>query len=170
MLLPLALAAVLGSSCTRATDATSVLPELPGVWKVLSLSGLDRARPDTMLAEATIEADLQDCLLRERLVSRLERPSYESLTLWGVNGPDSTIQRVFVHSQHGRFGIYQGRRRGSEIALRQMSLGSQPDAAIVENRVEFTGRDHFAITSRISSDSGRTWQTLSRRDYQRAAP
>jgi hypothetical protein len=170
MLLPLALAAVLGSTCTRSIDATSVLPELPGVWRVLSLSGLDRAKPDTMLAEATIETDLRECLLRERLVGRSETPPYESLSLWGVNGPDSTIQRVFVHSQHGRFGIYQGRRAGSVIALRQVSLGSQPDAAIVENRVEFTGRDRFSISSRISSDTGRTWKTLSRRDYQRTSP
>ena len=170
MLLSLALAAVLVSPCTRGSAAASVLPELPGVWKVLSLSGLDRARPDTMRAEATIEVDLRECLLREHLVARSETTPYESLALWGVNGADSTIQRVFVHSQHGAFGMYQGRRRGSEIALRQIPLTLQPNAAIVLNRVEIAGRDHFAITSLISSDSGRTWQTLSRRDYQRTSP
>ena len=169
MLLSLTLIAVLGAPCSGATAAATVLPELPGVWNVLALSALDRARPDTMYAQATIETDLRECLLRERLVAASETPPYESLALWGVNGPDSTVQRVFVHSQHGRFGIYQGRRRGSEIALVQMSSTPQPSASIVENRVEFADRDHFSITSRISSDSGRTWQMLSRREYQRAS-
>ena len=87
--------------------------------------------------------------------------------LWGVNGPDGAVQRVFVHSQHGRFGVYQGRRNGSELALVQQPLGSQPDATIVEHRVVFRDRDHFQILSRMSTDRGATWVALSRWEYER---
>jgi hypothetical protein len=131
--------------------------------------GLDRPRADTTRATATIAGDLQACLLRERVVAVAGTPPYEAVIVWGVNGPDSTVQRVFAHSQHGRFGVYQGRRRGTELPLRQMSLSPQPDSVVVENLVVFRDRDHFTITSRLSNDRGRTWQALSRWEYRRTS-
>jgi hypothetical protein len=170
MLIPvIALISAIGAGRACPIDATATLPELTGVWTTLLISGLDRPRADTSRASATITADLQACLLRERVVAVAGNPPYEALVFWGVNGPDSTIQRVFAHSQHGRFGIYQGRRAGSEIALRQMSLAPQPDSVVVENLVVIRDRDHFTITSRLSSDRGRTWQALSRWEYQRTS-
>lgn len=72
-----------------------------------------------------------------------------------------------LHSQHGRLGVYQGRRIGSEIALRQIALSPQADSVVVENFVVIRDRDHFTITSRLSNDRGRTWQALSRWEYRR---
>lgn len=92
------------------------------------------------------------------------------LVLWGANGADGTTQRVFVHSQHGRFGIYQGNRVGSELSLRQQSLSSQPKSVVVENNMTIRDRDHFSITSRLSNDRGRTWIDLSRWEYVRESP
>jgi hypothetical protein len=155
------------SSCPLA--APSVLPELSGSWEVVVINGLDRPHPDTMRADATTVADLQACVLRERLLARRGSPPYESLALWGVNGADTTVQRLFVHSQHGRFGIYQGRRTGNEIVLRQMSSPPQPTRTVVEHQVQIGDRDHVAITSRISTDGGGSWQALSRSEYRRAS-
>lgn len=104
-----------------------------------------------------------------RVVAVAGSPPHEALVVWGVNGPDSTIQRVFTHSQHGHFGIYQGRRAGSEIAIRQMLLAPQPDSVVVENLAVIRDRDHFTITSRLSNDRGRTWQALSRWEYRRTS-
>ena len=168
MLMPIiALISAVGAARVCPIAATAALPELSGVWETLLVSGLDRPRADTSRATATIVADLQACLLHERVVAVAGNPPYEALIVWGVNGPDSTVQRVFAHSQHGRFGVYQGRRRGSELPLRQMSLSPQPDSVVVENLVVFRDRDHFTITSRLSNDRGRTWQALSRWEYRR---
>lgn len=165
----LTLAATLGAASSCPLAAPSVLPELSGSWEVVVINGLDRPRPDTMRADATIVADLQACVLRERLLGRRGSPPYESLAIWGVNGADTTVQRLFVHSQHGRFGIYQGRRTGNEIVLRQMSSPPQAAGTVVEHRVRIGDRDHLAITSRISTDDGGSWQVLSRSEYRRAS-
>ena len=160
-----------GSSGTRHScpvAARAALPELTGSWAVLMINGLDRQRPDTMRARSTIAVELRGCLLRERLLSRAGRPPYEALVLWGTNGPDSAVQRIFAHSQHGRFGVYQGRRVGAEIVLRQENLSAQPDSIVVEHRVHIRDRDHFMLTSQLSNDHGRTWVALSRWEYRRA--
>jgi hypothetical protein len=150
--------------------ATAALPELIGRWNVIMLGNLDRSRPDSMRAESTISPDLQDCVLQERLRARTGTPPYEAIMFWGTNGADSAIQRTLVHSQHGRFGVYQGRRAGVELTLRQQNLGtvSQPGGVIVEHVVRITDRDHFTITSQLSNDRGRSWTALSRSEYQRA--
>lgn len=162
-----------GTSAARAScpvPATTALPELIGRWQVVMLGNLDRPHADSMHAESTISADLQDCLLEERLRARTGTPPYESIMFWGTNGADSAIQRVLVHSQHGRFGIYQGRRVGAELTLRQADLASppQPDSIVVEHVVRIADREHFTITSRLSNDRGRSWTTLSRWEYRRA--
>ena len=120
-----------------------------------------------MSGSCPIAADLQACLLHEHVTAVDGTPPYEALVVWGANGADSTIQRVFAHSQHGRLGVYQGRRRGSDIPLRQIALSPQPDSVVVENLVVIRDRDHFTITSRLSNDRGRTWQPLSRWEYRR---
>lgn len=147
-----------------------MLPELAGSWRVLIVQGLDRPQPESSEATATISPELNGCLLHERVIERTGTPPYEALVYWGVNGHDDAVQRVFVHSQHGRFGIYQGRRKGSEIPLVQQSLTSQPDTTIVEHRVVFRDRDHFQIVSRMSEDRGAAWVTLSRWEYERLSP
>jgi hypothetical protein len=154
-----------GSTCP--IEAASALPELVGSWQVVMVHGLDRPQPESTPATATIAPELNGCLLHERLVARSGNPPYEAMVLWGVNGPDGAVQRVFFHSQHGRLGVYQGRRTGSELTLVQQPLGSQPDATIVEHRVVFRDRDHFQILSRMSSDRGVTWVALSRWEYER---
>lgn len=165
MIAPTLLLAVVASAACPVQPA-STLPELIGSWRVLMIGGLDRSQPDSTRAEATIGVDLDGCLLRERL----QATGYEALALWGANGADGTIQRVFVHSQHGRFGIYQGRRVGSELSLRQQNLSPQPDSVVVENNVTIRDRDHFSIASRLSNDRGHTWIGLSRWEYVRATP
>jgi hypothetical protein len=172
MLVPAFLVFVVGLSSPRLTypvQPAETLPELLGTWRVLMIGRLDQSRPDSTRAESTIATELQGCLLRERLRVSTEPRGYEAMVLWGANGADGTIQRVFVHSQHGRFGIYQGRRAGSELRLRQENLSSQPDSVVVENNVSIRDRDHFSITSRLSNDRGRTWIVLSRWEYARAA-
>jgi hypothetical protein len=163
----LVVALATGRTCPVAAPAS--LPELPGTWQVLLIGRLDGARPDTTRAKASIVTDLQSCLLQERLVAITGNPPYEGFVVWGVNGADTTVQRVFAHSQHGRFGVYQGRRSGSEIALRQIAMSPQPDSVVVENHVAIADRDHFTITSRLSSDGGRSWRVLSRWDYRRTS-
>ena len=121
-------------------------PSWSAPGRSLMVGGLDRPQPESTQAAATISAELNGCLLHERVVARTGNPPYEALVLWGVNGPDGAVQRVLVHSQHGRFGVYQGRRNGSELPLVQQPLGSQPDATIVEHRVVFRDRDHFQIS------------------------
>ena len=168
LLILLASAPAARASCPVA--ATTALPELVGKWDVLMLGNLDRPRPDSLVAESTISPDLQDCVLQERVRGRTGAPPYESLMYWGTNGADSTIQRTLVHSQHGRFGIYQGRRVGAELTLRQLSLtlAPRPDSVIVDHVVRIADRDHFTITSRLSTDRGGSWTMLSRSEYRRA--
>ena len=134
------------------------------------LGNLDRSRPDSMRAKSTISPDLQGCLLRERLRAQTGTPPYESIIFWGTNGADSAIQRVLAHSQHGRIGVYQGRRVGAVLTLRKRDLGPgpQPDSVVVEHVVRLADRDHFTITSRLSNDRGRRWTLLSRSEYRRA--
>jgi hypothetical protein len=117
---------------------------------------------------STTNGSSSACLLRERVITATGNPPYEALIVWGVNGADSTIQRVFARSQHGRLGVYQGRRTGFDIALRQIAFSPQPDSVVVENLVVIRDRDHFTITSRLSNDRGRTWQALSRWEYRRS--
>ncbi len=167
ILATLALLAILGPVRACPISAATILPELTGTWKVLSISGLDRARPDSATARSTFGPELQNCLIREQLRADTGTPPYEALILWGVNGADGSIQRVFTHSQHGRFGMYEGRRSGSTITLRQLPLSAQPSNDVVENQLLISDTDHFALVSRISSDSGRTWRMLSRWDYRR---
>jgi hypothetical protein len=168
MILPLLLALAIpvpGRTCP--IEAAVALPELVGTWKVLQIHGLDRPRPDSVQARATFAPDLQGCLLREELRAESGNPPYEGVMLWGVNGPDNSIQRVFAHSQHGRFGVYEGRRDGSTIVLRQLPAPGQASTDVVENEVRIADSDRFAITSRLSTDSGRTWRALSRWEYRR---
>jgi len=168
MLTPiLALVAALATGRTCPIAATAALPELAGSWDMVLVNRLDGPQPDTTRATSTIAADLQGCLLNERVTAVAGNPPYEALVVWGVNGADSTIQRVFAHSQHGRLGVYQGRRRGSEIALRQNAIPPQFNNSAVENIVVIRDRDHFTITSRLSNDRGLTWQLLSRWEYRR---
>ena len=150
--------------------ASAALPELTGTWQVLRISGLDRPHPDSATSRATFSPELQDCLIREQLRAETGTPPYEAAILWGVNGADSSIQRIFAHSQHGRFGMYQGRRSGGTITLRQLSTSAQPTTEVVENVVLIRDADHFGITSRLSSDAGSTWRELSRWEYQRIRP
>ena len=150
--------------------ASAALPELAGTWQVLRISGLDRLHPDSGTSRATFSPELQDCLIREQLRAESGTPPYEALILWGVNGSDSTVQRIFAHSQHGRFGMYEGRRSGGMITLRQLSNSAQPSTEVVENVVVFRDADHFVWSSRLSSDAGRTWHELSRWEYGRTRP
>lgn len=152
---------------TCPVEAAAVLPELVGSWQVLIVQGLDRPAPESTRATATISPELNGCLLRERVIASTGTPPYEALVLWGVNGPDEAIQRVFAHSQHGRFGVYQGRRSGADLPLVQQPLGSPPTAEIVRHRVSFRDRDHIQILSEISTDRGVTWVALSRWEYER---
>jgi|KBSMisStaDraftv2_1062788.scaffolds.fasta_scaffold494292_1 hypothetical protein len=150
--------------------ASAALPELTGTWQVLQIFGVDRPQPDSATARATFSPELQSCLIREQLRAERGTPPYEALILWGANGADGSIQRILAHSQHGRFGMYEGRRSGGTITLRQLSNSVQPSAEIVENVVLFRDADHFVWSSRLSSDAGRTWQELSRWEYARARP
>jgi hypothetical protein len=147
--------------------AITALPEFTGAWQVLRISGLDRARPDSAMARTSFSSDLQGCLIREQLRAETGNPPYEALIYWGANGPDANIQRVFAHSQHGRFGFYEGPRTGSTISLRQLPLAAQPSTNVVENQVMFADADQFALVSRLSTDGGRTWTMLSRWEYRR---
>ncbi|HEV7992348.1 MAG TPA: hypothetical protein VGP25_11030 [Gemmatimonadaceae bacterium] len=168
MILPLLLALV-SSAPDRACpiEAAAALPELVGTWQVLQIHGLDRPRPDSVRASSVFIPELQRCLLREQLRADAGNPPYEGLMFWGANGPDGSIQRVFAHSQHGGFGVYQGRRDGNTILLRQLPAPGQPSTDVVENQVLIADRDRFAITSRLSIDGGRTWRVLSRWEYRR---
>jgi hypothetical protein len=159
--------ALLAPSRVCPSSAPAALPELTGTWQVLRISGLDRPRPDSATARATFSPDLQSCLIREELRDESADPPYEALILWGVNGQDGSIQRVFVHSRHGRFGMYEGRRSGNSIILRQLPGSAQPSADVVENQVLIRDATHFALVSRLSSDGGRTWRELSRWEYHR---
>jgi len=169
ILATLAMLAVLAPAHACPISAATVLPELTGTWEVLRISGLDRPRPDSGLARSTFVAELQNCLIREQLREVAGNPPYEALILWGVNGADGSIQRVFTHSQHGRFGMYEGRRAGSTVILRQLPISAQPSTDVVENQLLMSDADHFSLVSRISSDSGATWRTLSRLDYRRTS-
>jgi hypothetical protein len=169
ILASLAILAVLGTARACPVSAATALPELTGTWEVLRISGLDRPRPDSAMAHSTFVPELQNCLIREQIRDATGNPPYEGLILWGVNGADGSIQRVFTHSQHGRFGIYEGRRAASTITLRQLPISAQPSTDVVENQLLISDAGHFALVSRISSDSGATWRTLSRWDYRRAS-
>jgi hypothetical protein len=164
----LALGATLTPAHACPISAATALPELTGTWHVQMISGLDGPRPDSTSARATIAPDLQACLLREQL--RAQTENYEAFILWGVNGADSSVQRIFTHSRHGRIGLYEGRRTGDTIALRQQLAASQPASLVVEHQVLIRDGDHFSIASRLSNDGGRSWQALSRLEYDRAAP
>ena len=96
ILATLALLAILGPVRACPISAATILPELTGTWKVLSISGLDRARPDSATARSTFVPELQNCLIREQLRADTGIPPYEALILWGVNGADGSIQRVFT--------------------------------------------------------------------------
>jgi hypothetical protein len=170
MLAAMALLAVLGPVRACPISTSTILPELTGTWEVLRISGLDRPRPDSAMARSTFLPDLQNCLIREQIRDAAGNPPYEGLILWGVNGADGSIQRVFAHSQHGRFGMYEGRRAGSTITLRQLPISAQPSTDVVENQLLISDAAHFALVSRISSDSGATWRTLSRWDYRHTSP
>jgi len=170
ILTTLAALALLASSRACPIAASVALPELTGTWQVLRLNGVDRPHPDSAMSRATFSPELQDCLIREQLRTEAGTPPYEALILWGVNGADGSIQRIFAHSQHGRFGIYDGRRSGSTITLRQLSTAVQSTTEVVENRVTISDPDHFAIVSRLSSNSGLTWKELSRWEYHRTRP
>ena len=63
--------------------------------------------------------------------------------------------------------MYEGRRTGSTIMLRQLPGSAQPSKDVVENVVLIRDPDHFVLVSRLSSDGGRTWQELSRLEYHR---
>jgi hypothetical protein len=146
-------------------SATAALPELIGTWQLVMTGGLDRPHPESTAATATIAPTLDACLLQERVVATGDAAPYEALVLWGVNGPDGSIQRVFVHSQHGRFGVYEGPRRGAEILLLQ--LDTQPAGTLIQNRVTIGDRDHVEILSRMSTDGGASWTPLSSWRYTR---
>jgi len=163
----LAVVALLAPVRACSITAASALPELTGTWQVLVISGMDRPRPDSALARSVITPELQGCLLREQL--RMLTGTYEEMILWGVNGADRGIQRVLTHSQHGRLGLYDGRRTGDTVALRQQPIPGQASSIVVEHRVVFRDHDHFSIASLLSNDGGQTWQMLSQRDYQRGA-
>lgn len=158
-------AAISGHGCP--VEALTVLPEFTGHWRVLRISGLDRPHPDSAMATATFSPDLQGCLTRELLQSEASTHVWVAEVLWGVNGADGAVQRIFAHSQHGRFGIYEGQRTGNSIALRQLQTAGQPADQVVENQVLIADRDHFDLVSRLSSDGGRSWQLLSRWEYRR---
>ena len=161
--------ATYAASATCPVAATAALPELPGEWRVLAINGLNRTRPDTTPGTASIQPDLQGCLLQERFVADAGAPPYESLVVWGANAANGAVQRLFAHSQHGRFGVYEGPRSGSMVTMRQQAAGPQLDSVVVEYLVEFTGRDAFTIAARLSNDSGRRWESLSRWEYRRRA-
>jgi hypothetical protein len=169
MILETLLATVAALSPIRACPITaaSALPELVGTWQVLLISGMDRPRPDSVLARSTIVPDLQACLLREQL--RAQTGTYEEMVLWGVNGADRGIQRVLTHSQHGRFGLYDGRRTGDSIALRQQPIPGQTSSVVVEHRVVLRDTDHFSIASHLSNDGGHVAVAVSERLSTRRA-
>src|SRR5262245_18888721 len=73
-------------------SAPDALPEFTGRWRVLRISGLDQPRPDSLVARAVFVLDLQRCLIREEITAETGNPPYEALVLWGVNGPQGTIQ------------------------------------------------------------------------------
>ena len=165
-LLLLTLASVASQPRHCPVSAATALPELIGTWQIEMTGGLDRPNPTSASATATIGTSLDGCVLREQVVGRDDSAPYEALVLWAVNGPDDGIQLVFVHSQHGRIGLYQGPRRGDTIVLRQ--LDTRPEGVSVENRVEIRDSDHFEILSQISTNDGASWTALSRWRYERS--
>lgn len=52
------------------------MKEFSGAWQVLSIGGLDRPRPDTTRANASVAADLQGYFLRGRRCHRRSRADH----------------------------------------------------------------------------------------------
>jgi hypothetical protein len=155
-------------STTCPVAADQALAQLPGSWRVITVSLRDSGVRDSSEGTATIAPDLEECLLIERYIGASPTSPLQMLAIWGVNGRNGVFQRLLTHSRHGALGLYEGPRTTNGLDLR---LGDTGDPhLVVRHLVTILSPDRFTIVSQSSSDAGGTWRLLTTWDYRRATP
>lgn len=161
---PLSLA---GQHSSCADSVQRALGVLLGEWQVRAIFRASATAQDTTLASAVVTSDLDGCVLRETYHGTRYGEPYDYLALWGANG-DSTapIQRFFVHSQHGIFGVASGAFHGDTLVLQELiTVGGKP--VIQDKRFSRPSGGRFVQVDRRSTDGGASWTVTLWAEYRR---
>jgi hypothetical protein len=156
------------SSC--ADSVARAIGAFRGEWQVRAVFRISATAQDTTEARAVLTPELGGCVLREDYRGRRYGEPYEFLALWGANGgADAPIQRFFVHSQHGIFGVASGAFRADTLVLReQNTVAGSP--VLQEKLFSRPASGQFVQVDRRSTDGGATWTVTLRAEYRQRGP
>jgi uncharacterized protein DUF1579 len=161
--LPAEIVAQNAGGCAR--SESQALSVLVGRWKV---RWRDRTSPGIYAetdATSTIENDPTRCLIVEHFSGTRAGERFAATALIGFGNADH-LQLLLVDSAHGEFLEFEGTKK-SEIVRFEWTkdLGGRRIMLRRDYRVE--GRDSFTVEMQLSTDSGSTWDLVSRAQYQR---
>ncbi len=152
-------------SCADTVQAA--LGGFRGEWEVTALFRTGPGSWDSTAARASFTPDLEGCVLRQEYHGRRYGERYDYLALWGANGDAAgRIQRFFVHSLHGIFGLAAGSFHADTLLLEQR-LTVQGRPLLQQSRFTRPGAEGFTQEDRRSTDDGVSWTVTLRAWYRR---
>jgi hypothetical protein len=141
-----------------------------GVWRVTLNRRVSAAgaweRTD---GRATIRAALMGCALVESLDSVREGAPLQVFSVLTHDRTAGRWQYSVTDSEHGRLQTYEGRREGGAFVL-VVPLEIPGGRVLVRRTLTPVSADAFRWESARSLDEGRTWEVVSRFEYQRERP
>lgn len=153
-----------GFSCPDTVRAA--LGGLFGEWEVTALFRTGPGSWDSTAARASFTPDLAGCVVRQEYHGRRYGERYDYLALWGANGDaPGRIQRFFVHSLHGIFGLAAGGFQGDTLLLEQR-LTVQGRPLLQQSRFSRPTAEGFTQEDRRSTDDGVSWTVTLQARYR----
>jgi hypothetical protein len=154
-------------SCVAAT--TRDLAMFVGEYDVRAAFRAGPTAWDSSAARSTFRAELGGCLVRENFAGLRYGEPYAYTALWGTSGTaPHTIQRVFVHSQHGLLVLSAGAWNATGDSLVVDDSSFVRGAWVRERSVlSRPGPDGFTAVNWRSEDGGKSWFPTFRARYVR---
>ena len=146
-------------------DAFDTVLQYVGEWQVDSKQWIDDEAEHSD-ATAKMTADLENCLVVERLTGlRMDR-AYSARAWYSYDPFNEVFQRAWIDATLGMMQYSQGplTPEGIEFSGTQLIDGREARLRQIYSRIE---DDSFTVLEQRSTNSGRTWETFWLRRYRR---
>jgi len=140
------------------SEAMRSLTFLVGDWQVASrYRGMDGVWEATT-ARSTITAELDGCLLLERLTGVRDGAPFAAIASLTFDALEGRLRRTWVDSGHGLLVVYDGVLEDDALTL-TAHLAVRGREVQFQHALSALSPDGFELHSRRSVDGGATWDT-----------
>jgi len=149
-------------ACQR-PELQTLLPTV-GEWNVQWTDRIAPGKYAEVKATARVERDPMGCVLVEHFAGERDGRPFTALSLLSFGG--EKLERVWIDSEHGQFIHFEGAKEGDGVRFEwQRDLGAR--RLMLKHDVRAVQADSFVTETQLSSDSGKTWDLVSRAKYTR---